>query len=570
LEPATVESVIGGLNLDGFTYNEDEGAFIYFIPVEYNKAGTQISTDSITDYLKRLKWIDRQTRAVTLRFPVYNGNYMLFAIIEVRFEFELGGLVNKHLNINVMDLEAYSTQRHDVVPRMVCEVFIVLGVIFKIFGEIQDIIEAKKLTGSVLTYFTQWNIVDLTSIALYTLCIIYWVIYTTQCLLVEIPKPTPLEEDENGVTYDWAHETFLDELMTMTNNMAAARDSYTVYTLLTTLNLFCVLVVFFKFARFQPRLAVVNKTFAYALPDLLHFFVILIIVFVVFAVAGRVIFGAKWVEFATYTGAVGFLLDCMLNGVGLADFTHYGGGVGVFYYCVFMLLIFMLILNMFMGIVIGAYDQAQEEAGDAKNLLESFVHQMGTRWARFKRKMSTGKKVKPVTELLDEEIEDDTLGHLREVNIEWRLLVGKETARKGIPQYKLRAMLAERGVEQLQIDAMFGKFINHEDLPQSDDEGEGDEDDNYLNDDSEEEVEEAEAEPEKWASTRSTRAEPPIVDAIARQTSESVAQISKLQETIAKRETELMEREAHMEKREDDMAKELAEIKDMLKSIASK
>jgi hypothetical protein len=106
LEPATVESVMKGLNLDGFTYNEDEGAFIYFIPVEYNKAGSQISTDSITGYLKKLKWIDRQTRAVTLRFPVYNGNYMLFAIIEVRFEFELGGLMNKHLNINVMDLEA--------------------------------------------------------------------------------------------------------------------------------------------------------------------------------------------------------------------------------------------------------------------------------------------------------------------------------------------------------------------------------------------------------------------------------------------------------------------------------
>jgi hypothetical protein len=40
-----------------------------------------------------------------------------------------------------------------------------------------------------------------------------------------------------------------------------------------------------------------------------------------------------------------------------------------------------------------------------------------------------------------------------QLNIEWWLLVEKETARKGIPQYKLRAMLVERGVEQLQIDA---------------------------------------------------------------------------------------------------------------------
>jgi hypothetical protein len=450
---------------------------------------------------------------------------------------------------------------------MVYEVFIVLGVLFKIFGEIQDIIEAKKLTGSVLTYFTQWNIVDLASILLYTLCIIYWVIYTTQCLLVEIPKPTPLEEDENGITYDWAHETFLDELMTMTNNMGAARDSYTVYTLLTTLNLFCVLVVFFKYARFQPRLAVVNKTFAYALPDLLHFSVILIMVFVVFAVAGRVIFGAKWIEFATYPGAVGFLLDCMFNGVGLADFISYGGAVGVFYYCVFMLLIFMLILNMFMGIVIGAYDQAQDEAGDAKNLVESFVDQIGVRWGRCKRKCDKRTKIKPITEVLDEEIEDDTLGNLREVNIEWRLLVGKEPARRGIPQYKLRAMLAERGVEQLQIDAIFAQFINHEDLPQSDEEG--DDDDNYLDDRSEdEEVEakETETEVDKWASTRSTSAESPNVDAIARQTSESIAQLSKLQETISKRESAIKELSAQLDAKDAAMKTQLDQQNAMMKT----
>ena len=102
----------------------------------------------------------------------------------------------------------------------------------------------------------------------------------------------------------------------------------------------------------------------------------------------------------------------------MADFTFYGDAVGVFHYCVFTLLIFTLILNMFMGIAVGPRDQAHEEAGDAKNLVESFVDQMGVRSGRFRRKLDKRAQIKPVTDLLDEEIVDDTLGHVRKVNIE--------------------------------------------------------------------------------------------------------------------------------------------------------
>ena len=64
---------LDALAANGFSFNEDEGAYIYFIPIMYNQDSDAIAETSITSYLKKLKWIDRQTREVRVRMAVYNG-----------------------------------------------------------------------------------------------------------------------------------------------------------------------------------------------------------------------------------------------------------------------------------------------------------------------------------------------------------------------------------------------------------------------------------------------------------------------------------------------------------------
>ena len=91
-------------------------------------------------------------------------------------------------------------------------------------------------------------------------------------------------------TSDWAHPDYLEPLLSMTNHMMSARDSFIMYKLCTSINLFVLLALFFKFARHQERLAIVNKTFKYALPDLMHFFIILGVIVVFFVASARVIF----------------------------------------------------------------------------------------------------------------------------------------------------------------------------------------------------------------------------------------------------------------------------------------
>jgi len=67
-------------------------------------------------------------------------------------------------------------------------------------------------------------------------------------------------------------------------------------------NLFVVLVLVFKFTRFQGRLAVVNGTFANAGENLFHFAIVFIVTVMLYSVMGQVVFGTTMPEYRSETG----------------------------------------------------------------------------------------------------------------------------------------------------------------------------------------------------------------------------------------------------------------------------
>lgn len=129
--------------------------------------------------------------------------------------------------------------------------------------------------------------------------------------------------------------------------MMSAKDSFTYYKLFSSMNLFVTLGLFFKYARHQPRLALVNQTFITAMPDLLHFFIIFSVVIMFFVMAARIIFGADWSEFNTFSAALLTFFSITINGAGIADMSPTGDSVhnvtesAIIFWLVFKVLIFM-------------------------------------------------------------------------------------------------------------------------------------------------------------------------------------------------------------------------------------
>ena len=49
--------------------------------------------------LRMEKWLDYQTREVSMRFLLYNGNVDLFTQVKVTFDFKLGGRIIKKVDV---------------------------------------------------------------------------------------------------------------------------------------------------------------------------------------------------------------------------------------------------------------------------------------------------------------------------------------------------------------------------------------------------------------------------------------------------------------------------------------
>lgn len=349
---------------------DDMKKFMYFIEISQDQEVEKIQAKLQTTLIDQL-WIDGQTRTVEIRFATYNGNLGLFVIVQIQFTFDLGGKVEKGILITVLDLELvhssyvtadgavheYGTSSEDA--RMALEFCVVFGVILIVVGELKDMRDTKLMLGSYRFYFLSiWNVIDVVHIVLYLLSIVYWLRMFISAQDIEPPQH-----------FDWSEDCKKKKLQEVTNEIMAQASMFEVYTALTVGNLFCVLVLVFKFTRFQGKLAVVNNTFFYAGESLFHFSLIFGITIFMFSIMGRIVFGQKIDKFSTFSGAFNsnFLLA-------LGDWSEdrwdgsfekllETGGIwgGVFFYS-YIFLVFFTMVNFFLAIVMEAYDIANKEA----------------------------------------------------------------------------------------------------------------------------------------------------------------------------------------------------------------
>lgn len=142
---------------------------------------------------------------------------------------------------------------------------------------------------------------------------------------------------------------------------------------------------------------------------------------------------------------------------------------------------------MLLGILVGAYDAAAEEAGDAPSLFDSIQDEYERRARVAKRQKAASAYAKTLdadgdgiaddaAEEADDDIDDSTLGALREINIEYRLTVGNEKAKEGISQMQLKELLVLKEVPGPQIDFLFATYINIVEEDEGEEEDDDDED----------------------------------------------------------------------------------------------
>merc|ERR1712032_375271 len=135
----------------------------------------------------------------------------------------------------------------------------------------------------------------------------------------------------------------------------------------------------FKSFTAQPKLALVTRTLARAGPDLFHFMIVFVSVFVTFMICGIVLFGREVRSFTNSTRAFMSCLRIILGDVDWDELSAIGRTEASIWLWLFIIVMVLLMLNMILAIIIDNYSDVKQELGVSETLLEE-AYQIWTRW----------------------------------------------------------------------------------------------------------------------------------------------------------------------------------------------
>ena len=370
----------------GFFHEPLDGnpnGFSIFFDINKNEE----QTNRMLTYIKDGFFIDDATRDLKVSTVTYNSGLGLFSYFTIMFEFNAGGSILIDSQIQTISVENYRGNFVDNF-RAACEVFFVVVTAYALSVEFYEMYDFMKTTGSVKGYFRDvWNYIDFASIVISVLSIILWVNlnfnmansftvaerYTVYQNLEAPARALYLADGGAG----------LRTVATKFSEVSAMSDTYVAYTTMFGINMVLMLFIFLKVVDFQPRLGVVTHTLAVAFQDLAHFFVILSVVFLVYAALGHVILGGQMEVFSSWAST----LEGLFNFLAIGDQGDTGAvfqlsGMlmypGILYYVSFTVIMVMILLNFLLGIIVDAFVEVKESFQSQKSVPEEVADLIGS------------------------------------------------------------------------------------------------------------------------------------------------------------------------------------------------
>lgn len=145
-----------------------------------------------------------------------------------------------------------------------------------------------------------------------------------------------------------------------------------------------VMLRLFKSFAAQPRLAVVTATLTTAGQDMVHFFIVFTSVYICMAVNGVLLFGQDLEDFSTFDRSFHTCFRAMFGDWDWDAMQEVGRILAGIWFWIFMLVMVVILLNMLLAILMDAYGEVKQHAGNAVTLQRQ-ISEMIRRRKMFKR-----------------------------------------------------------------------------------------------------------------------------------------------------------------------------------------
>ncbi|CAI7792460.1 unnamed protein product [Closterium sp. NIES-53] len=352
--------------------------------------GINLDNEAATRRLQYLvdgSYIDNGTRSIDISFITFNGETLTFVLTTVRCTVNGGGSMDVSFKSQPAAMAMYDTSADNIV-RLVLEIIYLVGLLWNVCGELQEMADRAAKDGSVLSYFEQaWNWIDMLSLSLQVAAVVIWVVlwryveafdmqprYDIYYTLLEMPRYWAVPNPPTG--FISANQAFAD-LRNIINLRA-------IYFALQGINLFFVMIRLLKVMDFQPYLGVITRSLALATPSLLHFFLLSFTIFFCFSMYGYLVFGGAMELFSTVLNSMFSLFLLLINDNGSAYFLQrlesWDLIAAMLFFFMFIVFMVFILLNFLIAIIVDAFMSVQDSDVVATSIAADLAHIFKYKW----------------------------------------------------------------------------------------------------------------------------------------------------------------------------------------------
>ncbi|KAF4694918.1 TRP-like ion channel Pkd2 [Perkinsus olseni] len=362
LGSSSEEPIAGQGGRFGFEPNED-GQFVYYIDGSRGGESLVVGQRTATQ-LSQAGWLDLSTKSVKVEAILFNGETNMFMHVDVSFEVQRGGAIIPLTTARTLISTVYNSVADYVID------FVWLALIgYLTVRELRQIYMVKRI-GRLKYYVGDfWTFVDwLTIIGGIGVGVFYaYLAWSVGSLKEDIVDISQLGEDISPSDLDavapsaqvmayyqrWGE--IYDTMNTMIENQVYHRLLMFWYTIINMLR-------FFRAFRGLPRLAVIADTMKRAWMDVAYFLIVFCTVFFNFVLGGYTLFGKRLKAWSTPGDAINTAFVALMGDFDYNAMRRVAPVSAAIWFWFYMVLVFLVMLNMLLAIVMDTYTSVKDEA----------------------------------------------------------------------------------------------------------------------------------------------------------------------------------------------------------------
>ncbi|CAK8999727.1 unnamed protein product [Durusdinium trenchii] len=322
-------------------------------------------------------WIDEETSRVEISMVVYNAQYGSYTYVSVNFMFNRGGHIHSFIHCLSAFVNPFLRPGPELALTLVAATLWIGALLYALAAELTEIRGAIRNSNAglrkalweehdVWDYVGFYNMVDWSSIIVGSLAIGYYFQSRIAASAVNELLPSMIDA---SLKPDANYQSTVKEFFRAAEDMSKAKKDTELQLMFYPL---IIMMRLFRSFEAQPRLALVSATLKTA-PDLGHFFMIFLCVYLCFVVSSLLFFGQDLESFSTMDRALHTSFLAMFGDWDWNAMTDVGMLRAAVWFWVFMVMMVLFMLNMLLAIIMDAYQMEKYKTSDATTLWQQIL-----------------------------------------------------------------------------------------------------------------------------------------------------------------------------------------------------